>query len=102
MHKDKLEPYLHQFEANMKINLGDKMKRSKIALFTVSTALAIGAAFTAFTVTAAPPTMIETTYFSDASMSTQVGYRVRTCSGRTITSGTVTAFKEVTAEPCWL
>ncbi|MBC3879980.1 hypothetical protein H8K35_06415 [Undibacterium sp. LX40W] len=78
------------------------MKRSKIALFAVSTALAIGAAFTAVSVTAAPPSMIETTYFSDATLSTQVGYRIRTCSGRTITNGTVTAYKQVSQEPCWL
>ena len=78
------------------------MKRSKITLFAVSTALAIGAAFTTLSVTAAPPSLIETTYYSDASLSTEVGYRIRTCSGRTFTSGTVTAYKQVSLEPCWL
>ncbi len=78
------------------------MKRSKIALLSVLSAAAIGAGFFAINVTAAPPLMIETTYFSDASHTTEVGYRVRLCTGRTVTSGKVTSFTEVTSEPCYL
>ena len=78
------------------------MNRSKIALYAASAAIAIGAGFAAVSVTAAPPTMIETTYYSDATLTNPVGYRFRACNGRTTTRGTVTPYKEVTAEPCWL
>ncbi|TXI89898.1 MAG: hypothetical protein E6Q34_09840 [Burkholderiaceae bacterium] len=77
------------------------MKRSKLVLASVLAAVAVGAGFFAVSVTAAPPTMIETTYFSDATHSTQVGYRIRLCTGRTVTSGKVTSFTEVSSESCY-
>lgn len=76
------------------------MKQSKKVLAGLLSAAALITGFYAATVTAAPPKMIETIYYNDANHTTEVGYRVRLCSGRTVTSGTVTPYTEVSSEPC--
>ncbi len=76
------------------------MKRSKIVLVFALALGMLGLGAVSYTVTAAPPSMVETTYYSDAAHSNEVGFRIRMCSGRTITHGTVTIYKEVSSEPC--
>lgn len=77
------------------------MKRTKALALAISAAAALTVGAYSMTTTAAPSYMIETTYYSDATLSNQVGFRVRACNGRTYTSGTVTVYKEVSAEPCF-
>ncbi len=44
--------------------------------------------------------LTETTYYSDATKTTEVGYSITTCSGKKYTQGTVTTYKDVSREPC--
>lgn len=78
------------------------MKLTKKLFFAVSTAVALAAGAYSMSTTAAPTYMVETTYFSNAAHTNEVGYRIRACNGRTYTSGTVTVYKEVSSEPCYL
>ncbi len=77
------------------------MKITKKIFFAVSTAVALAAGAYSMSTTAAPTYMVETTYYSNAAHTTEVGYRIRACNGRTFTSGTVTVYKEVSSEPCF-
>ncbi|MBI3713531.1 MAG: hypothetical protein HY253_11310 [Burkholderiales bacterium] len=76
------------------------MKRTKAIALALSAVAAISAGAYSMSTTAAPTYMTETTYFSNAAHTTEVGYRIRACNGRTFTSGTVTIYKEVSSEPC--
>ena len=75
------------------------MKKSKL-LLVFGLAAAISAMTASMSVTAAPRTMVETTYYSDAGMTNEVGFKIRLCSGRTISRGTVTGYFDVSTEPC--
>ena len=76
------------------------MKRTKAIVLALSAVAAISAGVYSMTTTAAPSYMTETTYYSNAAKTNEVGYRFRNCNGRVTTYGTVTIYKEVIAEPC--
>lgn len=76
------------------------MKRTKAIALALSTVAAISASVYSMSTTAALSYMVETTYYSDAAHTNEVGFRFRNCNGKTTTSGTVTIYKDIQREPC--
>jgi len=71
------------------------MKRP-IAALVFAAALAT----TGSTVNAGPGWSTTFTYYSDATYTEEVGFRIHTCQGRNVRSGIQTNFVTVSEEPC--
>ena len=71
-------------------------KRFMQALVATSAVLLVGIV----DVHALPKNGIETTFYSDASLSTEVGFRLLTCDGRVVRKGKVTKFATRTVTKC--
>lgn len=73
-------------------NLGDNMtlKKLAVAALIASASITSGFAYAAYV-----NYWTLTEYYSDASMTTHVGTRLRNCKGQVATSGTITVYKQV-------
>lgn len=50
---------------------------------------------------ALPSNEVETTYYSNGSYSTQIGYSILFCNGSRYSEGTTSIYKQVYSTPCW-
>ena len=76
------------------------MSIKKTVSVALSVAVVAGASFFSNLSTAAGY-MVEWTYYSDASHTVDVGWKLRTCNGKIYKGGTQTAYYDVFSEPCW-
>lgn len=79
------------------------MRRPFLAVLLAVSIFGVGAFYVRSNRTSAAPPPRRTliiAYYSDESLSSQVGFRYAFCNGEVVTSGQVTSFTTVDEEPC--
>lgn len=75
--------------------------KASVFLLGVFSVAAVAGFFVAGEALALPSNEVETTYYSDATYSTQIGYRILFCNGSRYQEGTTSIYKQVYSTPCW-
>lgn len=83
-----------------KLNNRSTSRRATLVLVALALVLVAGTSFFASNAGAAGE-HVETTYFSDASHTSIIGFRMKTCSGHLSRFGSVSRFHETYSQPCF-